>query len=101
MDSYPIPHLQDFASTLERKTIFSKLDSRNFYSNAPAIKQLNFDSSIPVTKKDIVNTSMTTLFDPYELFKNAFWSQKCNKIDDVLIAFKDETEIYLQEVLQC
>ncbi|KAG8190998.1 hypothetical protein JTE90_010856 [Oedothorax gibbosus] len=50
-DSYPIPHLHDFAHALHGKTIFSKLDIFKAFHQ------------IPIAEQDIPKTAVTTPWD--------------------------------------
>ena len=59
-DRYPIPHLQDFASSLDGTTVFSKIDLICAYHQ------------IPVEQADIPKTAVTTLFDLFEVIRMPF-----------------------------
>ena len=59
-DRYPIPHLQDFASSLSGMKIFSKIDLVKAYNQ------------IPVAEEDIPKTAVITSFGKFEFLRMPF-----------------------------
>ena len=88
-DRYPIPHIQDFSTSLEGATIFSKIDSIRGYHQ------------VLVGKAGICKTTVITPFGLFEFFRMQFDLKNaaqafqrlmdfiCNSLNDVFVNLDD------------
>ena len=90
-DCYPVPHIQDFASRLSGKTIFSKIDLIKGYHQ------------IPVHAMDIPKTAVITPFGLFEFLCTPFGlanaAQAFQRLMDLVLQDLECVFIYLDNIL--
>lgn len=90
-DCYPVPHIQDFASQLSGKTIFSKIDLIKGYHQ------------IPVRAMDIPKTAVITPFGLFEFLRTPFGlanaAQAFQRLMDTVLQGLQCVFIYLDDIL--
>ena len=90
-DCYPVPHIQDFASQLSGKTIFSKIDLIKGYHQ------------IPVRAMDIPKTAVITPFGLFEFLRTPFGlanaAQAFQRLMDLVLQDLECVFIYLDGIL--
>ena len=90
-DCYPVPHIQDFASQLSGKMIFSKIDLIKGYHQ------------IPVRAMDIPKTAVITPFGLFEFLRTLFGlanaAQAFQQLMDSVLQDLECVFIYLDDIL--
>ena len=91
-DRYPVPRLQDFASQLEGKRIFSKIDLVRGYNQ------------IPVAPDDIPKTAVITPFGLFEFLRMPFGLKNAAQafqrfMDEVCRGLEEFIFVYIDDIL--